>query len=291
VTGGLARLVTAGALLAWAVAVQADRPEPALWQVPGERNTVYLFGSVHLLRDGEFRLEGAIADAYEDAEAVFLEVDMDDLSPAQAAAATAALAIDSEGRGLFELMGPDAGVVRERAAAAGIDLTLLASVEPWFAGLTVVTLSLAREGFSAGAGVEQVVLQQAGADGKEVLGFETLEEQLGALDGLDVALQRDFLLKALDDAARPSEALAAFLEAWKNGDEGTLAQDLASEFGASPALYESLMVRRNQRWVEQIEELLDDDRDYLVVVGALHLVGPDGLPALLRDRGRVVTRR
>jgi uncharacterized protein YbaP (TraB family) len=155
----------------------------------------------------------------------------------------------------------------------------------------VVTLALAKEGYTSGAGVEQLVLEQAAADGKEILGFETLEEQLSALDGLDIELQRDFLLKALEDAARPNEALAAFLQAWKDGDEQALAAELASEFEASPALYESLMVRRNQRWIGQIERLLDDDRDYLVVVGALHLAGPDGLPAQLQKRGRSVTRR
>jgi uncharacterized protein YbaP (TraB family) len=286
----LIRLAAACAALCSAAATADGAAGPALWEVAGERNTVYLFGSVHLLRDGEFRLEGRVAQAYGDAEAVFLEVDMDDLSPMDMAGTTAALAVDPQGRGLFELMGPDAEAARERAAAAGIDLALLAPMEPWFAGLTVVTLALAKEGYTSGAGVEQLVLEQAAADGKEILGFETLEEQLSALDGLDIELQRDFLLKALEDAARPNEALAAFLQAWKDGDEQALAAELASEFEASPALYESLMVRRNQRWIGQIERLLDDDRDYLVVVGALHLAGPDGLPAQLQKRGRSVTR-
>ena len=287
---GIARWTVAFALLAWATGAAADGTGPALWSVAGDRNTVYLFGSVHLLRDGEFRLDGMLSDAYEDAEAVYFEVDMDDLDPVQAAAATAALAIDPQGRGLIELMGPQADALRERAAAADVDLAMLAPMEPWFAGLTVVTLALTREGFSAAAGVEQVVMQRVGADGKEILGFETLEEQLGALDRLDPALQRDFLLKALDDVTRSSEVLGGFLEAWKAGDEKALAEELASEFQPSPALYESLMVRRNQRWAGQIEALLDDDCDYLVVVGALHLVGPDGLPSLLRDRGMTVTR-
>jgi len=276
-------LAGAWILLGWAAAAAADGP--ALWQVAGERNSVYLFGSVHLLRDGEFRLEGAVEEAYEEAEAIFFEVDMDDLSPMETATATAALAIDPQGRGLFELMGPDAEAARNAAAAAGIDLALVSPMEPWFAGLTVVSLALAKEGFSPAAGVEQVVLQRAAADGKEVLGLETLEEQLGALDSLALELQRDFLLQALEDAGRPSEALAAFLEAWKRGDAEALAAELATEFAASPALYEALMVRRNQRWAAQVVDLLDDDRDYLVVVGALHLAGPDGLPAMLRDRG------
>lgn len=273
-----------------AAPVPATADGPTLWQIEGKQNTVYLFGSVHLLRPGEFRLEGPVGRAYEDAEVVYFEIDMDDLSSMEIAGATAARAVDPAGRSLDELMGPDAEAARQRAAEADIDLGLLSPMEPWFAGLTVVTLSLAKEGLSAAAGVEQVVQQRATADGKEILGFETIDEQLAALDTMDLALQREFLLKSLEDAARPSEALARFLEAWKAGDDAALAGELQSEFADSPDLYESLMVQRNLRWIEQIEDLLDDGQDYLVVVGALHLVGPDGLPALLRARGVPVTR-
>ena len=80
----IARWSAACALLAWATGAAADGAGPALWSIAGERNTVYLFGSVHLLRDGEFRLEGTLSDAYEDAEAVYFEVDIDDLDPVQA---------------------------------------------------------------------------------------------------------------------------------------------------------------------------------------------------------------
>lgn len=264
---------------------------PALWHVAGRVNDLYLFGSVHLLKSGEFRIEGPLEQAYADAEALYLEVDLDDLSPLDLAATTAALAMDPAGRSLDELMGPEADLARERAAAADIDLALLANMEPWFAGLTVVTLALAREGYSAGDGVEQRVQARAVRDGKEILGLESLDEQFAALDELDLPLQREFLLKSLHDAARPDEALAAFLDAWKNGDIESMAREMEKEFATAPDLYRSLVVERNRRWLERILDLLDDERDYLVVVGALHLVGPDGLPAMLAARGFEPTRR
>jgi hypothetical protein len=271
--------------------VPASAGEPPVWAVAGRSNIVYLFGSVHLLKPGDFAIGGELEAAYEDAEAVFLEVDMDDLSPLDVAATTAARAIDPAGRNLDELMGPEAATARDRAAESGIDLSLLAGMEPWFAGLAVITLSLAKEGYTAGAGVEQLVQERALTDGKEILGFETIDEQLAALDSMELELQREFLLKALEDAARPDESLVEFLEAWKSGDDAALAEELKSEFDSSPELYQSLMVQRNRLWIEQIDDLLDDDRDYLVVVGALHLVGPDGLPAQLASRGLNVDRR
>jgi uncharacterized protein YbaP (TraB family) len=274
-----------------ALAVPAARAEgPPVWSVVGRTNTVYLFGSVHLLRPGEFVLQGALEEAYEDAEAVFLEVDMDDLSPLELAAATAHRAIDPQGRSLDELMGSDAALARDRAREAGIDLSLFGELEPWFAGLTIVSLVLARDGYTASAGVEQVVQDRAAADDKEILGLETLDEQLAALDSMEIGAQREFLLKALDDAQRPADALETFLRSWREGDDEALAGELASEFAGAPKLYRSLMLDRNRNWVERISGLLDDSRDYLVVVGALHLVGPDGLPALLAARGLRVTR-
>jgi uncharacterized protein YbaP (TraB family) len=282
--------VAVAALFA-ALAVPAARAEgPPVWSVAGRTNTVYLFGSVHLLKPGEFVLQGSLEEAYEDAEAVFLEVDMDDLSPLELAAATAHRAIDPQGRSLDELMGGDAALARDRAREAGIDLSLLGQLEPWFAGLTIVSLALARDGYVADAGVEQVVQVRAAADDKEILGLETLDEQLAALDSMEIGVQREFLLKALDDAQRPADALETFLRSWREGDDEALAEELASEFAGAPELYRSLMLDRNRNWVERISGLLDDSRDYLVVVGALHLVGPDGLPALLAARGLRVTR-
>ena len=272
-------------------AAPAQAGEPALWEVPGKRNSVYLFGSVHLLKPGEFRFHAALERAYADAEVVYLEVDMDDLDPLELASATAARAVDPEGRSLDELMGPDAAAARERAAAAGIDLALLGQMEPWFAGLAVVTIALAREGYTAADGVEQRLQEHAAADGKEILGFETIDDQLAALDGLELTLQREFLLKSLEDASQPAAALEKFLGAWREGDDDALAREMADEFDTAPELYRSLMIDRNRRWVGQIADLLDDGQDYLVVVGTLHLVGPDGLPAMLAARGFEPVRR
>ena len=181
--------------------VPARAGEPALWEVQGKHNSVYLFGSVHLLKPGEFRFHEALERAYADAEAIYLEIDMDDLDPLELASATAARAVDPDGRGLDELMGPDAATARERAAAAGIDLALLGPMEPWFAGLAVVTIALAREGYTAADGVEQRIQERAVADGKEIHGFETIDDQLAALDGLELPLQREFLLKSLEEAS------------------------------------------------------------------------------------------
>ena len=285
------RLAIVAALACWALAMPvAWAGSPPVWAIAGAGNTVYLFGSIHLLKPGEFVLEGAPLAAYEDAAAVYLEVDMDDLSPSELAAATASRAVDPQGRSLDQLMAGDATLARQLAAKAGIDLAALDHLEPWFAGLAVVSMTLARDGYTADAGVEKVVQDRAAADGKETLGLETLDQQLAALDSMEIGVQREFLLKALDDAQQPADALQRFLRSWQEGDDEALAAELATEFAGMPDLYRSLMVDRNRNWAAKISGLLRDSRDYLVVVGALHLVGPDGLPRMLQARGLSVTR-
>lgn len=283
-------LATLAAVLLASAAGPAQAEGPAVWAVTGRANTVYLFGSVHLLRAGDYEFGGALEEAYADAESLYLEVDPDELSPAALAVAAAARAVDPDGRSLFDLLGDDADDARRLARAASIDLSLLTPFEPWFAGITVTALALAQHGYVAEAGVERQLLVRAAADGKPALGLETLDEQLALLDGLAATDQRAFLLKSLQDAARVPTEVAELVAAWRAGDAGRLAGLLEDEFSAASVLYDTLIAARNDRWAARIEALLEHDQDYLVVVGALHLVGRDGLPAQLGRSGFPVER-
>jgi len=280
-------LALVGALLLSGTA----RADPAVWVVAGSNNTVYLFGSVHVLPEGGFSLSGELEQAYRDAERVCLEVDIGALTPAETTSVTLARAIDPEGRGLFELLGPSAEPVRQAAAAADIDLAPYAAFEPWFVGLTVSLAALQQHGYDANHGVEQVIGRNAKQDGKPGCGLETLDEQLGLLDGLPAREQQDLLLQSLEEATRIEVEIRQLHEAWQNGDDGLLARLLETEFADYPALGEQLVYARNERWAGQIATLLEEPEDILVVVGALHLVGNRGLPALLGKRGFSIERR
>lgn len=265
--------------------------DPAVWAVAGESNTVYLFGSVHLLPEGGFGLAGELKRAYRDAARVCLEVDIAALTPTHVASVTLTRAIDPDGRGLFELLGQSAGPVREAAAAAGIDLTPFAGYEPWFAAMTVTVIALQQHGFSADHGVEQVIQRLAQQDGKQSCGLESFDEQLAFLDSLPARQQQDLMLQSLEEAAHIDEEMTRLFEAWQRGDEPMMARELETGFADFPGLADQLVFERNERWAEQITALLDEPDDVLVVVGALHLVGDRGLPAELERRGFRVERR
>ena len=278
------------ALLAFLVLGNAHA-DPAMWAVTDGRNTVYLFGSVHLLPEGGFTIDGALAEAYRDAEQVCFEVDSSKLDEATITSITLARAIDPEGRNLFELLGSEADRARAAAAVAGIDIAPFAPFEPWFAGLTISVMALQQHGYDVEHGVEQIIEASADRDGKGRCGLETLDFQLGMLDGMPAQLQQELLLQSLDEASQIDEVIKPLLAAWRAGDERALMRSLEEDFEGYPELEEQLIYARNERWAGLVGDMLDETDDVLLVVGALHLVGDRGLPALLRERGFKVQRR
>ena len=279
------------AFLLLCVAATAPRAEDAghpltLWRVDGAENTVYLLGSIHLLRAEDHPLPRAIDAAYADAEVLVMELDMDDLDPARTQAAFNSAGVMSDGTTLRELMGEEYYRAAEEAAAViDVPLDMLASSEPWLAAMTVELMMLYRMGFDPMLGVEMTMTNRATADGKPIEGLETVEQQLGFLDGLPLEAQREMLLQTLLQGAEMTGSVDALIDAWRRGDTATLETELLQGIEEQADLHEALIVDRNRHWAETIATWLDDEQDYLIVVGALHLVGDDGVPSLLGQAG------
>ena len=257
-----------------------------MWMAEGTSNRVYLLGSIHLLREGDHPLPRIIDDAYEDAETLYMELDMDDLDALQMQVTINRLGMLEEGTSLREVMGE--ALYTEAATLAAqleIPLEMLERTEPWLAAITVEQLVLARIGFNPAYGVEMHLLQKASNDGKEILGFETVEQQLGYLDGLSLEAQRELLMQTLTESAAIRGIMDDLISAWRSGDIDYLEQTLLDDVSGYPELYDAIVADRNRLWVDTIDELLNDGEDYLVVVGALHLVGEGGVPRLLEQRG------
>ena len=280
----VAALLLTGMVIA---ALPANAGHPVtLWHVEGDTNSVYLLGSIHMLRAGDHPLPRILDSVYDDAEVLVMELDMDDLDPVYTQAAFNRAGVLTDGTTLRDLMGEElyARAV-EAAAAADIPLDMLARSEPWLAAMTVELMVLYRIGFNPILGVEMTMTNRATSDGKPIEGLESVDEQLGFLDGLPIEAQREMLLQTLLQSAEVGESVEMLIGAWRNGDTATLERELLSDLAQQADLYDALIVQRNLRWADAIEDWLDDEDDYLVVVGALHLVGDDGLPALLDRAG------
>ena len=261
----------------------------AIWMVQGKTNQVYLLGSVHMLRQSDYPLPDVYEQAYADAESIVMEIDMDDLNPLEIQGAINRLGVLPSDETLASVLGPrDYQAAEAAALELDIPLDLLEKSEPWLAAMTIQELILTRLGFSPLFGIETAVLTKATEDGKEISGLETFEQQLGFLDGLSPEAQRDWLLETLDAGADAGSLMEDMIAAWKSGDVRALETNMLDEFQDAPELYRVIVRDRNLRWVDQLEPLFEGRGDYLVIVGALHLVGKDGLPALLEAAGHEV---
>lgn len=281
--------VTAASLLSTDASA---RGPGVLWTVEGRQNTVYLLGSVHLLRDSDGALPRDAEEAYADAERIVMEIDLDDPSVADAATMLTEMqrsALLPEGQTLRRVLGPDYGEIERQVRDSGLELAALDRFAPWFVATMLMQLELAARGFRPELGVEQRIAEHAQRDHKPIEGLETPAEQFAVLGGLPLAEQKRFLQMTVEESSDLDEQLDKVLTAWRTGDTTTLAQLLTEAYDEFPELYGPLTADRNRAWVKRLETLLEDGDDYLVVVGALHLVGRDSVVDLLRRRGYTVT--
>jgi len=260
--------------------------EAPVWALKGAHNTVYLAGSVHLLRSKDATLPSAFDRAYADAEALVMEIDLDDLDPAAAQGWMLTNGMFTDGQTLSGVIGPQRFErVEKEGNRLGLPVEALQQLEPWLVAMTLAQLQYMKLGFDPEQGVEKQLQRKAMQDHKEITGLETLEEQLGLLSGLSAADQAKFHDLTLEEMHEMEGETDALLSAWRSGNAQKLASMLSDEYKVAPALYRMLIEDRNKRWMPQLEQLLKGDKDYLVVVGALHLVGNGGLLELTKAKG------
>jgi uncharacterized protein len=277
---------TLAALLLFASAGAAARNPTSVWSVKGKTNTVYLAGSVHALPKEQAHFPEQLERAYAAANAIVLEVDLDDMNPLEAVQFITVNGTLPADQALKDVVGAkDYERVAKLAASLGVPELAIAKLEPWAAALVLTQFALTKTGFDPQLGIDMQITERAKADGKPIDGLETVIDQLSVFDDRSFEEQTRFLLDSTDDAPNLDEDLGKLIQAWRGGDLRALEKEFVKERARSPALYDALLGVRNRKWMPKIEALLDDDRDYLVVVGTLHFVGDDGLLTLLRKQG------
>jgi uncharacterized protein len=273
-------------------AVRADGGLHALWELHGKHNTVYILGSIHVLRPTDYPLAPAVLNAYGNAKSIFMEVNLQEIDSQQMQMELLASARLPEGKTLPDIMGKQryarAGAL---AREVGIDISIFDAFAPWFVAEAISQLQLQQLGFQPTSGVEMFFLEHARSDGKSVAGLETVHDQIALFTALSLDAQADYLISSLEEAHDLPKEVDDMVHAWQRGDTVWFADQMKSEFGHDPVLYQSLLVARNRKWVPKIEALLNDDKNYLVIVGTGHLVGQGSVIELLGKDGIVATQR
>jgi len=266
--------------------------DPAAWRIEGPGGgSVVLLGSVHTLREGDYPLPESIDRLYEGADSIVMELDMDDLRPDAIQAALLGAAMLPPADRLADVLSP--ALYRDAETTArdlGLDLGLLDRFEPWLVAITMLDLGMTRLGYRSDRGIEQYLLGRAREDGKPVEGLESLATQVAVFDSLSLDEQGELLEQTLLEIDTASSVMSEMIAAWRDGRLDELTATLLDDFQAFPDLYASLVVDRNTDWTGKIEQMLNDRRAYLIVVGGLHLVGDDSVIRMLAARGHDAER-
>jgi uncharacterized protein YbaP (TraB family) len=280
------------ALFVFALPAATAAADPAAWRITGKNGgEVTLLGSMHVLRPSDHPLPAAVDGLIERAQSIVMELDLDDVDAAAQQRVILETAMLPQGTVLANVV--DASVYRlveQTAGELGIDIKLLERFEPWFLAVTLLDQGMRQFGFQAERGIEQYVLDRARRSGKEIVGLESLEFQIGIFDSLPPPQQQAMLEQTLAELDEAETALDAMVDAWRDGELESLSAELLEDFDDFPGLYDTLVTKRNQSWVPALERMLADGQRHLVVVGALHLVGPDSVIELLRAGGHAAER-
>ena len=283
---GLARGLAGLLLFAFGAQAALARGETSVWSVKGERNTVYLAGSVHALPKDDAAFPEQLERAYQAVNVIVLEVDLDDMDPLDAIKFITSNGTLPANQSLADVMGAEPySRVSKLAESLEVPEIVIAKLEPWAAALILTQYALTRTGFDPALGIDMQITDRARADGKSIEGLETVVDQLSVFDSRSFEEQTRFLLDSAEDVPKLNEDLQDLIDAWRSGNLRALEKAFMEERAKSPELYDALLGARNRQWLPKIEALLEEDRDYLVVVGALHYVGRDGLLALLSKDG------
>lgn len=271
-----------------------NAPVPLLWKVSAaDGSALYLLGSFHLLKPEDYPPSDDVEQALKSSGRLMFELSPEEMNSPALGAQMLQAAMRKDGRQLKDDL--DAETWRKLqayATANAMPLDRLAGLKPWFVGLTISLAQMSKQGLDPQSGLDRYLMQRAKTAGKPASGLETAISQITLLDGMSPLEQRQLLREALDDSDKGDAESTRLYEAWRRGDENMLLKDMAQQMRRSyPQLYQRINVERNNAWLPQLEQQLKAGQGTtLAVVGALHLLGSDGVVEKLRARGYTVER-
>jgi uncharacterized protein len=288
----LAAAVVALALAAAPAAAQTTGKQ-FLWKVEARNGaSAYLLGSLHVLAKEFYPLSAVINKAFADSKVLVEEVDLDEMSDPMVMMAALSKAMLTDGRTLDQIVSPAVFAdVTKRAQQAGLPMAALQRMKPWLVAITLMAPTLQAAGFSPELGVDRHFFDRAKDAGMKRRGLETMAYQLDRFDSLSMPLQEKMLKQTMADLDREVNNIKEMAEAWTFGNVAAIEQLTLATMKDAPELYEKLLVERNHNWIPHVETCLADNAGCFIVVGAAHLVGPDGLPVLLARKGYKVTQQ
>jgi hypothetical protein len=263
---------------------------PALWKVNSDRAVLYLFGSIHLLPPNVDWHSPAIETALKSADVFVFEAPLGDEGVRETQDFVRANGMLPADKSLPAQLDPKARHEYLSAmAATHLSPETVAHLRPWLAAIVLETRLMESLHYSPDSGVDRQVWKFAKSENRKTESLETVSEQLSLLMPKDRKLETEEFGASLKELKTDTNQIGALVDAWCDGRTDEVAHMTNVGLSATPGAMKILITDRNERWVGKLVGMLAQHHTYFVTVGAGHLAGPQGLPALLARRGYHVT--
>ena len=265
--------------------------ESSVWVVRFSNATVYLAGSFHMLRASDYPLPAEFFRAYNDSRKIIFEVPPGETESPEYMERFLSLAIYNDGTTLKEHITTAAYAKAESfCKERNYPLEQYQFFKPTFLVMTLTVSEMNKIGADPQKGIDNFFKDKVVQDGKATGSLETVDQQISLLTSMDAGLGSDQILESIEELKQIEVMLGELLAVWRKGDEAKMEELYIKDLKLYPKLYQTLIVDRNNKWVRNIEVYLNGSGNTMVVVGAAHLVGADGLVNLLRKRGYKVIK-
>ncbi|GAB2176274.1 TraB/GumN family protein [Dongia sp. agr-C8] len=268
----------------------AATAEPAMWVVKDADSTVYLLGTIHVMKPGVNWRSEKLDAALKSSSEYWMEIDLQ-ADPAVVQTYLLNFGMDSR-KPLANAVG-EANFEKLVALAERYDIPTrdLHQMRPWLASMVLTQAQVASIGYDPALGIDQTLQREAVAAGKAVRPFETASEQLGYLAEMPDRIAAEMLVQTLNEVGEGENVIDALQAAWLAGDVKQLERISTDRMRQeAPELFDAMILQRNNNWVKQIEVMMTGSGTQFIAVGAGHLVGKDSLPDQLARRGYKVQR-
>ncbi|KEQ53516.1 TraB/GumN family protein [Sphingobium chlorophenolicum] len=267
------------------VAARTAYVTPALWTVKDADTTIYLFGTVHVMKPGVDWFKGGVKAAFERSDELVLEI-VEPEDPNALASTMAGAALARDGVKLSDRLDDgERGKYLAAMTANGLPWQAFEMFNPWMAGMALSVQPLEKLGYKSDLGAEKVLTAAARASGKKVGALETVEQQLGYFAGLPMAQQVKFLTATVEGLPNMDREFASLVAHWQGGEPNKLAAEMNESLEATPELAQVLLIQRNANWAKWIRERLDRPGTLFIAVGAGHLAGKGSVQDQLKALG------
>jgi uncharacterized protein YbaP (TraB family) len=260
--------------------------DTSVWSVRSGDNVIYLGGTVHLLRPGDYPLPDEFEEAYQASSELYFETDIAAMGDLSVQAQMLQQLTYSDDRSLRTVLSDEAyTALSAYTQTAGLPIVMLEKFKPELLISTLQILVFQSMGFTP-QGVDAFFHTRAVADGKAEGQLETVQEQIGFIAAMGEGNESEFILLSLKDLTETGNVIDGMIGAWRSGDAQGLSELFVEDMKVeAPALYDTLLLERNLKWIPQINRMLQDADTEFVLVGAAHIVGENGLLDLLSQEG------